>query len=83
MSQYSSPAPSAISGSSQAATKERQLSHLNSQLMQLRTNMEDLNAYVEATAQHYKAVERLGVMHLSLFVASCSVFGKERFGGDK
>lgn len=47
--------------------------------MQLRANMEDLSSYVDATAQHYKAIERLGVMHLSLFVASCSVFGKDRF----
>jgi hypothetical protein len=59
---------------SHSSLKQRHLSHLNSQLAQLQANLSDFNQLLTITALQVKHIERLGVMHGALFMASHVVF---------
>lgn len=59
--------------------KQRQLSHLNSQLAQLQANLSDFNDLIGTTCYQYKSIEKLGVIHGSLFMASHTVFESDNF----
>lgn len=62
-----------------SSLKQRQLSHLNSQLAQLHANLSDFNELINTTCVQYKSIERLGIMHGSLFMASHTVFENDNF----
>lgn len=63
-----------MSSSSHSSLKQRQLSHLNSQLAQLQANLSDFNELLSITASQVKHIEKLGIMHGALFMASHVVF---------
>lgn len=56
--------------------RDRQLSHLLSQLSQLEGNLDDFNQIINITSAQYKSIEKLGKMHASMFLASYSVLEK-------
>ena len=60
--------------SSHLSLKQRHLSHLNSQIAQLHANLLDLNELIGITALQVKYIEKLGMMHGALFMASHVVF---------
>ncbi|CAK7893409.1 hypothetical protein CAAN1_08S01596 [[Candida] anglica] len=62
------------SSSSHSSLKQRHLSHLNSQLAQLHANLSDFNELISITAAQVKHIEKLGIMHGALFMASHVVF---------
>lgn len=74
MTQASS--PSAVGHSS---VKQRHLSHLNSQLAQLHANLSDFTDLINTTCVQYKLIQRLGIMHGSLFMASHTVFEHDNY----
>lgn len=57
-------------------TRERQLSHLLSQLSQLEGNLDDFNQIINITSAQYKSIEKLGKMHASIFLSSYAVLEK-------
>lgn len=59
--------------------KQRQLSHLNSQMAQLHANLSDFHDLLTITCNQYKSIEILGKLHASLFMASHSVFENDNF----
>lgn len=60
-----------------SSEKERNLNHLNSQIIQLSSNLQDLNELVNITTNQFKIIEKLGIVHSSIFIASQKVFGNE------
>lgn len=74
MTQASSPAAPGHS-----LLKLRHLSHLNSQLAQLHANLSDFSDLINTTCVQYKLMQRLGVMHGSLFMASHTVFEHDNY----
>lgn len=70
-----------------SSIRQRQLSHLNSQVAQLHANLTDMNELIATTCTQYLAVERLGKLHAAMFMASHAVFESDNFegttGGDK
>ncbi|CAH6720044.1 hypothetical protein CLIB1444_03S03158 [[Candida] jaroonii] len=60
-----------------SSEKERNLNHLNSQIIQLSSNLQDLNELVNITTNQYKIIEKLGIVHSSIFIASQKVFSNE------
>lgn len=62
-----------------SSLKQRQISHLNSQLAQLHANLSDFNELINTASAQYKSIERLGIMHGSLFMASHTVFENDNF----
>ena len=73
MTQASSP-----SAAGHSSLKQRHLSHLNSQLAQLHANLSDFTDLINTTCVQYKLIQRLGVMHGSLFMASHTVFENDQ-----
>lgn len=55
--------------------REQQLAQLNEQVAILHSNLTKFDSLVKDTAVQYEAVQKLGVMHGSLFMASHTVFG--------
>lgn len=64
---------------STSSIKQRQLSHLNAQLAQLQANLTDLDNLIKITAIQAEYIEKIGLMHGSLFMASHDVFERESF----
>jgi len=54
--------------SSSAALKQRQLSHLHSQLAQLEANLADFDNLIKITAIQAEYIKKLGIMHGGLYV---------------
>lgn len=52
-----------------------QLAQLNEQMAILHSNLTKFDALIKDTAVQYESIQKLGVMHGSLFMASHSVFG--------
>lgn len=64
--------------SSTASTlKSRQLSHLQTQLSQLQTNLETFNKLITITAQQANDIRTLGVNHTALFMSAHGIFELE------
>lgn len=61
---------------------QRHLSHLNSQLVQLNANLSDFNDLITSTSLQFKSIEKLGIIHASLFMASHTVFENDNFKQD-
>mmetsp|Transcript_4251 Transcript_4251/g.4214 ORF Transcript_4251/g.4214 Transcript_4251/m.4214 type:complete len:81 (+) Transcript_4251:38-280(+) len=64
---------------SNSSLKQRHLSHLNSQLAQLHANLSDFNELINTTSAQFKSIEKMGIMHGSLFMASHTVFENDNF----
>ncbi|KAK6461726.1 DASH complex subunit Hsk3 like-domain-containing protein [Scheffersomyces coipomensis] len=62
-----------------SSIKQRQLSHLNSQIAQLHANLNDFNDLIQITCNQYQSIEKLGKIHAGLFMASHSVFENDNF----
>ncbi|KAH3678409.1 hypothetical protein WICMUC_001426 [Wickerhamomyces mucosus] len=54
--------------------KQRQLSHLHSQLAQLEANLSDFDNLIKITAFQANYIKQLGINHASLFMSSHKVF---------
>lgn len=54
---------------SASSFKSRQLTLLNAQLLDLQENLNTLKNHMEITSQQALAIERLGILHGSLFMA--------------
>lgn len=65
-----------------SSIKQRQLSHLNSQMAQLHANLSDFNELIHTTCTQYKSIEKLGKLHASLLMASHGVFESDNFSND-
>lgn len=62
-----------------SSLRQRHLSHLNSQLAQLHANLSDFNELINTTSAQFKSIEKMGIMHGSLFMASHTVFENDNF----
>lgn len=78
MNQQSLSSTSVLSGGS-SSIKQRQLSHLNSQLAQLHANLSDFKDLIAITAAQYNSIEKIGKAHGSLFMASHAIFESDTF----
>ncbi|KAG2733440.1 hypothetical protein G9P44_002965 [Scheffersomyces stipitis] len=65
-----------------SSIRQRQLSHLNSQMAQLHANLSDFNDLIQTTCSQYQSIEKLGKLHAGLFMASHSVFESDNFRDD-
>ncbi|EGV60796.1 hypothetical protein CANTEDRAFT_110218 [Yamadazyma tenuis ATCC 10573] len=68
--------------SNSSSFKQSQLSHLNSQLMQLQSNLQDFDELIDTTCYQFKSIQNLGISHGSLFMACHRVFDKDNFTND-
>lgn len=64
-------------GKNSSSLKQRQLSHLHSQLAQLEANLSDFENLIKITTFQAEYIKKLGIMHGSLFMASHKVFEEE------
>jgi hypothetical protein len=64
------------------ASKQRQLSHLNSQLAQLTAHMSDLENLLRMTAVQAEGMRGLGGYAGGMFMAASKVLGEEAVKGD-
>lgn len=60
-------------------SKQSQLSHLNSQLLQLQSNLQDFHEHIKDTCCQFESIQELGVIHGSIFMACHRVFDKDNF----
>ncbi|CUM63780.1 uncharacterized protein PRCAT00001364001 [Priceomyces carsonii] len=67
------------SADSHSSVRRRQLSHLNSQLAQLHANLCDFKDLITVTSAQYNAIEKIGKIHGSFFMASHAVFESDTF----
>ncbi|ODV77287.1 uncharacterized protein CANTADRAFT_55576 [Suhomyces tanzawaensis NRRL Y-17324] len=74
---------SAPSGTVASSIKQRQLSHLNSQMAQLHANLSDFNELIHTTCTQYQSIENLGKLHAAMFMASHAVFENDNFSGQE
>ncbi|KAI5809985.1 DASH complex subunit Hsk3 like-domain-containing protein [Peziza echinospora] len=61
---------------SSASNKQRQLSHLNSQLAQLHAHISDLENLVRITAVQAEHIRSLGGIHGALLMSAAKVLGE-------
>lgn len=61
------------------AQKQERLLRLRDELNRLQYGLNEFNNLVEETSTQYKSMQRLAVMHGSLFMASNTVFGNDNF----
>lgn len=61
--------------SSTSEKRAEQIAQLNEQVAILHTNLTKFDGLLKDTAVQYETIQKLGVMHGSLFMASHTVFG--------
>lgn len=64
-------------GKTSSSLKQRQLSHLHSQLAQLEANLSDFETLLKVTTFQAEYMKKLGIMHGALFMASHKIFEEE------
>lgn len=62
-------AMSTVTAESTETPLQRQVKHLNSQMSQLVTNLNQFSDHVDTMCAQYKSIEELGLLHTSLFMA--------------
>lgn len=59
--------------------KQEHLIRLKDELNRLQYNLSEFNSLIDETSTQFKSMQRLAVMHGSLFMASNTVFGNDNF----